>query len=232
MTAPVLQNPDSDMHRDIEDLLPWYANGTLNPAETEAVERYLAQHPDRRAELEQCRALADLIATHDSATWQPAPGAFDRLMIDIDQLEASPSPTTAPAQAAPSLWRRLSEWLRNTPSPVRWTLAAESLALAALALVVLLPTSVPTDPGYETLSNREEPTLAAGWRVRVVFDDQMRLGELRALLHNIDGRIVAGPTSLGVYTVAGGNAANGAPDRAAATLRDHALVRLVEPLGH
>ena len=230
MTSPILKPLTPDARQDIEELLPWYANGTLDPAEMAAVELYLAQHPDRRVELEQCRALAELIEAHDPPTWQPAPGAFDRLMTDIDRLEAAS--VSAPDQAVPSLWRRALEWLRNTPSPVRWTLAVESLALAALALVVLAPASLPTDPGYETLSNREEPTIAIGRQMRVVFDDQMRVGELRTLLRSVTGHIVAGPTPLGVYTVVipGAEPSAGAPDRAVAALRAHPQVRLVEPL--
>ncbi len=230
MTSPILKPLTPDACQDIEELLPWYANGALDPAEMAVVEQYLAQHPDRRVELEQCRALAELIEAHDATAWQPAPGAFDRLMTDIDRLEAVS--VSAPAQAVPSLWRRALEWLRNTPSPVRWTLAVESLALAALVLVVLSPASLPTDPGYETLSNREAPTVAIGRQMRVMFDDQMRIGEQRTLLHSITGHIVAGPTPLGVYTVAvaGGDPSDGALDRAVMALRAHPQVRLVEPL--
>jgi len=117
---------------------------------------------------------------------------------------------------------------------VRWTLAVESLAVMALVLVVvvLLPSPLPMDPGYETLSNSEKPTVTTGQQMRVVFDDQMRVGELQTLLGGIGGRIVAGPTALGIYTVAvaNGDSAKGALDRAVAVLRAHPHVRLVEPL--
>lgn len=230
MTSPTPNTLLPDSHRDIEDLLPWYANGTLDPAETAAVEQYLAQYPARRAELEHCRALAGMIEAHDTATWQPAPGAFDRLIAEVNRWEAAP--VSAPIQTGFPLWQRVLEWLRKTPSPVRWTLAVESLAVAVLALVVLLPASAPTDPGYETLSQGEAPAGTTGWPVRVVFDDRMSVGELRTLLRGITGHIVAGPTPLGVYTVAitGHEPSEGALDRAVTTLRAHAQVRLVEPL--
>ena len=152
MTSPILKPMTPDPPRqEIEELLPWYANGALDPAETAAVEQYLAQYPARRAELEQCRALAAMIEAHDPPTWQPTPVAFDRLMAEVNSLEAEMTPI--PAQTGASLWQRALEWLRKTPAPVRWTLAVESMALAALVLVVLLPAAAPTDPGYETLSN-------------------------------------------------------------------------------
>ena len=67
---------------------------------------------------------------------------------------------------------------------------------------------------------------------QVVFTAPMTVGELQALLQDIGGQIVAGPTSLGVYTVAvtGNEPPVAARNRALATLRAHAQVRLAEPL--
>ncbi|HPF58303.1 MAG TPA: hypothetical protein P5149_13095 [Candidatus Competibacteraceae bacterium] len=231
MIPPIPNTLPPDPRRDIEELLPWYVNGTLDPAETAAVEQYLAQYPARRAELEQCRALAGMIEAHDPPAWQPAPEGFDRLMAEVNRWEAAPVST--PAQIAPSLWQQVLEWLWHTPPPVRWTLAVESLAIAVLVLAVLLPATMPAGPGYETLSNGEAPANAAGWQVRVVFDDRMSIGELQTLLRSITGHIAAGPTALGVYTVTipSGEPPEGALDRAVTTLRAHPRVRLVEPLG-
>lgn len=228
MTSPILDTRTPNSPPEIEELLPWYASGALDPAEMAAVEQYLAQYPARRAELEQCRGLAELIKAHDATAWQPAPDAFDRLMTEVNRLEAGPMST--PTQTGSPLWKRVLEWLQSTPAPVRWALALESLAVTALALAVLLP--APANPGYETLSNGEELAVTTGRQMRVVFDDAMSVGELRTLLRSIAGRIVAGPTPLGVYTVAvaGGDPSGGQLDQAVMTLRAHPQVRLVEPL--
>ena len=228
MTSSTPDIPIPDPRREIEELLPWYVNGTLSPAETATVEQSLARDPVCRAELEECRALARLLEAHDTATWQPKPAAFDRLLADIDRLDAAPTS----ARTDPPWWRPILEWLRNTPAPVRWTLAAQSLALATLALALLLSTQ-PVDPGYETLSDGPS-ALTAEPRLRVVFDDAMNVGELRPLLQGIAGQVVAGPTPLGVYTIAvtGDGRPDEALDRAANALRAHPWVRLVEPLEH
>lgn len=231
MTSLTRDARQSDSHREIEELLPWYANGALDPAERARVEQHLEHCPACRADLAQCRTLAQWVETHDTATWQPAPAAFDRLMADIDQLATSSAPIE-PAKAPPPLFQRILGWLRETPSPVRWTLAFESMAVAALVLAVLLPAAPVTDASYETLSRGENRPAAAGPQVRVMFADPLTVGDLRALLQEIGGQMVAGPNSLGIYTIALAGAA--APDvalrQALAVLRAHRQVQLAEPL--
>jgi anti-sigma factor RsiW len=226
MTSLMTDHQTENPHPEIEELLPWYANGTLTPAETSAVERHLEQCPACRLELEQCRVLATQLHDQAEAAWQPTASHFDRLLADLDRLTP-----LAPAPASPPLLQRLRAWLQATPSPVRWTLALESLAVAALVLVVALP-APPTEPGYETLSDEETVPATAGPRLRVVFADSATVGEIQQLLRGIDAQIVAGPTPLGVYTLAvsGGERPAAVQDQAAAALRGHPQVRLVEPL--
>lgn len=227
MTVPITDVVTANPHQVIEELLPWYTNGTLTPAEKLAVERHLEQCPACRTELEQCRVLAAQWHEPAEEAWRLPAGHFDRLMADIDRL-------TPPAQAKATLPlpQRILAWLRATPSPVRWTLALESLAVALLALVVLLPATPPIELGYETLSNRDTPMATAEPRLRVLFAEPMTVGALRALLRDIDGQIVAGPTALGVYTIAvtGGERPAEARNRAVAVLRTQEQVQLVEPL--
>ncbi len=214
-------------HDEIEALLPWYANGTLTVAETATVEQHLSHCPACRADLEQCRALATAVQRNEES-WQPAPGGFDRLMAEIDRLEAKPTPAKA---SAPALFRRLLDWLGATPNPVRWTLALESMAVAALLLVVAVP-MLRIAPEYETLSSGTEQPATKGPRLRVVFADTATVGDIRQLLRDIDGNIVAGPTALGVYTVAlpATDHSDRALAQALANLRARNQVKLAEPI--
>ena len=225
MTSLMTDHQTENPHQEIEELLPWYASGTLTPAERLTVEQHLEQCPACRLELEQCRVLATQLHDQADAAWQPPTGHFDRLLADIDRLTP-----LAPAPTRPTLPQRLLGWLRATPAPVRWTLALESLAVAALLLIVALPLQR-TPPDYETLSSGAEPPVA-GPRLRAVFAESATIGEIQTLLRGIDATIVAGPTTLGVYTLAvsGGEQPAAARDRAVNALRAHAQVRLVEPL--
>jgi len=227
MTTLTDNRSTSNPHEDIEALLPWYANGTLTPTETATMEQHLAHCPACRAELAQCRALATVVRG-SAAAWQPPPDGFDRLMAQIDRLEAKPAPVGPPS---PTLLQRLLDWLGATPNPVRWTLALESLAVAALLLVAILPARKMA-PDYETLSGGTERPAATGPRLRVVFADAATAGDIRQLLRDIDGNIVAGPTALGVYTVA--LPAGERPEQrladALSRLRDRDRVKLAEPV--
>jgi len=220
--------PPLDPHEAATLLLPWYANGTLSPEETRQVEVHLDQCPHCRAELEQYRVLGEQVREQPEWTWQPPSGHFERLMADIDRLDT----LAVPVRAKPSPWQRLMDWLRETPQPMRWTLAAESLALAMLVLVVWLPARPVVEPGFETLSSVTTSTRPTGPRLRVGFDPTLRIADLQSLLQVLHGQIVAGPSALGIYTVA--LDAEGRPeaalDHALTVLRAHRQVLLAEPL--
>lgn len=220
--------PNLNPHEETALLLPWYANGTLSPEETRRVEQHLDHCPACRAELEQYRVLEARVQEQSGPTWQPPSGHFEQLMMEIDRLETP----VIPVRSKPSIRQRLMDWLRETPHPVRWTLAAESLALAALVLVVLLPGQPVVKPGFETLSSVTSPARPAGPRLRVGFDPAIRIGDLQSLLQAINGQIVAGPSALGIYTVAldAKDRPEAALGHALTVLRTHRQVLLAEPL--
>ncbi len=220
--------PPLDPHEAATLLLPWYANGTLSPEETRQVEEHLGQCPHCRAELEQYRILGEQVREQPEWTWQPPSGHFERLMADIDRLDTP----AVPVRAKPSPWQRLMDWLRETPQPVRWTLAVESLALAMLALVVWLPGRPVVEPGFETLSSVTTSTRPTGPRLRVGFDPTLRITDLQSLLQALHGQIVAGPSALGIYIIAldAKERPEAALDHALTVLRAHRQVLLAEPL--
>ncbi len=227
MTALITDFPTVNPHRAIQELLPWYANDTLTPDERLTIERHIEQCPTCRRELEQCRALATRIRQPSEVAWRLPASHFDRLMADIDRL----TPLPVQARIAPTGWQRILEGLQATPAPVRWILAFQSLAVIGL-LLALLPATRLNDPGYETLSANEAPPATREPRLRVAFAEPMTVGELRTLLRDISGQIVAGPTALGIYTIAvtGGERPAEAQNRTVTKLRAHEHVRLAEPL--
>jgi ferredoxin-like protein FixX len=224
-TNPPSSTPEA--HAELEALLPWYANGTLTTDEANKVEQHLEQCVECQDELAQCRVLANAVQA-DPRHWQPPPGAFEKLMADIEQLEKKPVASTVPA---PSLLQRIQAWFNLTPEPIRWTLGLETIAVAALLMVIATP-GLRLASDYETLSSTTEQGTTAGPHLRIMFNDAATASEMQHLLLDIEANIVSGPTALGVYIVALPNDAGTAPSLSTilARLRAHHQIRLVEPI--
>jgi anti-sigma factor RsiW len=166
----------SDEHERMSELLPWYVNATLDPGEAAQVERHLTFCADCRKESERLQAVADV----QEEAWRPSPAHFARIMTRIE---------------APSFWQRRVSWFKQTPRPVRFAFALQTVALVALVAVVALRPKV-----FETLSR---PPAAASSRARlhVVFASDLSEEGLRRLLQGAQAIIVDGPSADGVYTV-------------------------------
>jgi len=83
------QYPDEDaLHELSAELLPWYVNGTLNPAEQALVARHLPACTECRLALEHYRKLgASCPAYTDKEDWRPAAAHFARILQNIDAQE-------------------------------------------------------------------------------------------------------------------------------------------------
>jgi anti-sigma-K factor RskA len=82
----------------IEELLPAYALGALDPEDYVRVEGYLAAHPEARREVEELReTLGTLALTAPPLT--PPPGAKAALLARVEQL-AAPAPGVGPRPLA------------------------------------------------------------------------------------------------------------------------------------
>lgn len=189
-------------HSEMEGLIPWYVNGTLSADESSAVEQHMAMCEQCQSEALRCQSLAGQLPTPQEI-WKPTPAHFADILANVDKLEAATvKPNTSRTKTAPGIFRRISAWLSQTPSPVRWTLAFETLAFAVLALFLVLPNSpIPKSNGvFETLSNTEPPT-TKGKSIRLVFSEDMTTGELFDLLEQAKAQIRQGPSEVGSYMV-------------------------------
>lgn len=169
-----------DPHRQTQELLPWYADGTLEPDEHALVEAHIAECADCRADLESDRSLRLQIA--DMSTGLERGWAAMREKIDA-------APQQRPARAVPFLRR---------PIAVGWALAAQLVA-ATLILAMMLPASRPTaEPAYHVLGS--DPTAVSG-NIIVLFKPDTTEGDMRAALVQTNARLVDGPTASGAYVL-------------------------------
>lgn len=226
----MIDSPLSTPCQAVQELLPWYANGTLQGAELDLVMRHLAACTGCQQELALWRATAALVhAVPEALSELPAPGpSYARLMAHIDAMETDvpwwEKLRAALAQYARTLW--------EAPGALRWTLALSSLGLLLMAgtLVRTLPFFQGTT--YRTLSEAPTITASAQTMVRLVFAEDIPESAIRALLTRVQGSIIQGPSRLGVYTIIlekTPEVANTVEQRLA-LLRAHPQVRLAEPV--
>lgn len=181
---------------EIEDLLPWYANGRLGPAERRRVEAALATDPELARRLELVREeMAEAIAAAEAL---PAPSAraFDRLMAEI---EATPVAARPLAAAKAGILDRIGLFLGS--------LAPRRLAYAGLALAVVVALQAAVlggllgeragAPGYETAS--EASVAANGPTLLVAFRPQATMETVAAFLTRYRVGIVDGPKANGFF---------------------------------
>jgi anti-sigma factor RsiW len=224
------EQSEGERHQEIRELLPWYVNQTLEDSERERVAQHIAQCQTCEEEIARCRTIVAVVRATDVAKWSPSPERISRLMARIDGESASNRERH---------WLVIREWfekirliLRETPSSLRWALAAQTAVIVVLAAAIVLQLAASPSLLYRTLSDAGAGPEAGMLRVQVVFADDTTEQEIRTLLNSVGATIVAGPSSMAAYTLAIADDGPDAPARTRETLgvlRAHPKVRLAEP---
>ena len=162
-----------DNHRDIEWLIPWYVNGTLNETEMDTVNRHLAGCSSCtrtvEAEIGFARAL------------RAEPAGLRRL---------------ARADAA---WSEFAAGLRGRRPQQR---PAPAPLLVALTLVIasgaFLAGQHLQPPAFETLTATAPHD---GPVVQLMFEPSTPESVIREVVRQAGGTVIAGPTATGIYRV-------------------------------
>ncbi|HUL67260.1 MAG TPA: zf-HC2 domain-containing protein [Burkholderiaceae bacterium] len=198
-------------HQVAFELLPWFVNGTLEPAERTAVEQHLHECVACRRELDWLQQLSSAYVSSEPAL--DSEGAFERL---VPQLQRQDAPVATPS---PFAWLRSR--LSDTGAWLRFAVAMQFGVIAALGWAVALR-ELPYH-GLGAIATR------ASGSVIVVFDPNAREGDVRRILRAIGARVVDGPTTANGYVLEMTDAA-GTTAAALAQLRAEPAVILAEPL--
>ena len=175
-----------DLEQKALELMPWYANGTLEGEERELVARQVLASLTCRKEFERLRRLHQLIQ-RDDAEAAVTDREFERLMARIHASDGQEG------SGAAARGRGLG-WLQ-------YALAATVIATAATSLWWgTLTSSTPPDT-YETLTN-SEPVDPASVRLRILFAPGVDATGQRELLESFGLTAIGPPAEDGVVTVA------------------------------
>jgi len=200
---------DDPQHAEAADLLPWFANGTLDENERAQVERHLADCIACKQDLAELRDVQTIYS--EEALEQATSQGLARLRRRIAKLE--PGHNAFHLREVPA--RKTFPW---------W----QALLVAQGAMILVLATAfyMRSEPGYyHTLASAQAP-VHTGAAVRVIFDGQQPEGEIRGVLRGLHARIVDGPTPEGAYTL---DVPAGEQARALSELRQRKWVRFAEP---
>lgn len=219
------RNTENQDHATVWELLPWYVNEGLSPKEVNEVEAHLMGCPACQSELARCRDLSLSVKSNQQDTWTPSPQHFSQVLANVNAFEDRRTKSQSPR----GWFVKWFPWLSDTPRPARFTLALQGALVVTLATTLLVRSLVPGEM-YQTLSTPAEHPAVKGQQLRLVFAEDITEKELRALLLSTHGRLVAGPSPLGVYTIEmePANAGTQPDQQAIAQLRAHPKVRLAE----
>ncbi len=195
-------------HEDIRLLLPWYLSGKLDAEELETVKHHLSECADCAGELEELRFMGVAIAEPDDSLdsmldmrlSEMESNIMDRISAFEDSRAPEKRPAAAPLKA--SLWERVQEFFEGFKLPLQMPAGVAALVLLQLAIIIGLAYKIylGEPEGYVVLSGPQETT-AAGPVIIVSFVDTATEAQIRETLSGINGRIIDGPKSGGLYIV-------------------------------
>jgi anti-sigma factor RsiW len=172
--------PPSMSHSRAFELLPWLVNGTLGAPERDAVEEHVRTCIVCRREIKEQQRLHTTVRARRTADVSAEAG-FDRMNRELDDAA-----------------RTRQAWSKRSAALAPFAVAAAA-GLAALAILLwLTPLPGLENNAYSTLAT---PAASNAVLLDVVFAEDTTAAEMQALLDDIGGEIVAGPSDVGRYNV-------------------------------
>ncbi|TPL98782.1 anti-sigma factor [Mesorhizobium sp. B2-3-10] len=176
---------------EMETLLPFYLNGSLEGSDLEAVEEWLANDPSALAALGEAEAEFSGTAAANEAIRPPA-DALSRFAKALDA-EAGPARRPAGSSWLAQAWGRFMA----VPVGVAWAAAAVLLALIAVQSLV--------QPGGKggnfEIAGAQDDLVKLPFAL-VKFKPDARMADIAVFLDANKLKIIGGPTADGVFRLA------------------------------
>ena len=167
-----------------EELLPWYANGTLGPEDRAFVDAYLEQHPEARGELDWYQSLQQRV--RENAPAVPATIGLARAM----RLIRGDRPTLA---------ERFGAFFGNFG--LRPSFAFAALAVVAVQGGVILNLLGEASDDANEIRALKAIRVEEGPMLKISFAPDAKESDIRMLLVQVHGVLAGGPGQLGDYYV-------------------------------
>jgi anti-sigma factor RsiW len=186
--------------RDIYELLPWYANGTLSPADTARVERALAADPALRESLARVEEERDEAVLFNQSVPAPRAGGIDALMARIEA--EAPRRDRVAARETGIVARIVGLFGNLSPRMVAiGAIAAALIIIAEGGALLGMLTRTDTGPGQYITASVEPPALGTQAVLLVSFVETASLDAVSKLLRAEGATIIDGPKAGGLFRI-------------------------------
>lgn len=198
MTDAIATDP---RRAELEELLPFYANGRISSADKARIEQALAADPELGLRLEIIREDMAETALLNESLGAPSPRALDRLMAGIEA-EPRQAPLMARAKGGMIAW--LGRWL--AAQPPRRLAYAGAAALAIMVVQGAVLTGLAVRGGGSAFETASAPTQASERYVLLSFAPEAKASEIAAFFRRYEASVVDGPRANGFFKVRVGDA--------------------------
>lgn len=229
-------------HHQLSLLLPWYVNQSLVPEERQQVETHLQGCSECHQQLMFLQHLADAVVNNQDFPELEvnADASFSDLRKKLQANSASRENSTVVAFKMPgSTQAGTTKEHRVITTHLLHGVARYyvPIAIAASLVLTLIPVTLhfvgsSESASFYTLSSAK-PEMISERMIRVVFAKSLADSDINTLLEHIHGQRIAGPNSVGAYTIRL-DADDEGLDIAVvlAQLRQQGGVMLAEPVQH
>ena len=175
----------------LRDLIPEYLNGTLSKREQTAFENSLDTYPDIKKEVQEFSEIKSAYNAMQDDLPSPSDAVFQKVMRRVRTKQKA---TAFNGLGLLDRVQRFFEPLFASPR-ISWAVVG-----VQMAVILLLVVSAPIQDRFTTLTSQQAGQIN-GNTVNVVFAPDTREMDIRNILKQIEGVIVYGPSSEGLYTI-------------------------------
>ena len=183
-------------HARAHELLPWMVNGRIEGRDAAWLDGHLTQCAACRDELAAQQRVRAAIAREPTVEFAPQAG-FNRLWKRIEA-DAHGSPS---AGAAENLQSEFSPAQPARTRALPWMRVTLAMQAAAIAVLCVALWRTPPAPAYRTVTDPPAGSALAAPVVKAIFDDQVRLADVKDILAASGLVVASGPSEAGVYTL-------------------------------
>ena len=220
-------------YAEIEELLPWYATGSLSEEDRRLVENALENDDTLVMRLELVRE--EMVETTSANEQLNSPGA-DTFAKMMDMIDAEPAPPRSLRSTLRGFLASVDDLFTDlAPATVRMGAALAAIVIVAQGIIIGSSYMGRDTTRYQTASGGGPVVSWEGTYALVKFSGKARAGDIARYLSGLNASIVDGPKPGGLYRVKLSGKTLSAEQREkliAALGKNTSLIELVLPAGN